>query len=302
MAIRLIWVVAATAAITLLGSGLWTFVVHVGHDHAHQSMLRSHQHARFTNYYTDTDVDTNTNDNKDDTNNNNDVYNTCMVDPEPPLGYELSSVETSCRRAVMHRYCNRIAGRVSPLETASPATLRSWDRHLNERYANYSLSPSSSIIAASELRLAYILLTHGEPKQLFRLLGAIYHQHDMYYIHIDANTAIEHINALQHSYWATLTNVQIEIKHRILWGGAGLMWATIDGIRSLLASSQSSRESPQPWHFIVNLSQSDYPLASSTEIRQVLSSRLGSNFMNINLNDDRNLNDGTPSLPLSIND
>jgi hypothetical protein len=389
---RLWWFIGLVVVALLLLMSAWTFMAHLSADHQHHlKHERVRQQRRFIglkintgdgaggadhgdnndDYDYDSSEDDNDNDNTNNNGNkgngnkskrkNNDddhgidddpMYITCMNDSTPSLGYALDRVEESCRSLVMHRYCHRIAGRVSPIETATSATIgQMWDRELNARYGSHVPIPSH--ISPNELRLAFIILTHGDPKQLFRLLSAIYNENDYYYIHVDSNTSGEHVKTLTNSYWSSLTNVNIVQRHRILWGGAGLMWATIDGIHSLVdavdqprrstaahqlkraaasdnqphphasshgpshdvplqssskrstnngtsptssstssSSRSSSSSSSNKWHFIINLSHSDYPMASSGELRRVLASRLGFNFMNVNMDEDPKWNDG----------
>lgn len=61
-------------------------------------------------------------------------------------------------------------------------------------------------------------------------------------------------------------------RHASIWGGASLLTTFLDSARQMLLSSKN-------WDFLVNLSESDYPIKTNSKLVEFLSLNRGMNFV-----------------------
>ena len=62
------------------------------------------------------------------------------------------------------------------------------------------------------------------------------------------------------------------LRHASIWGGASLL-------TTLLTSAQQMLEHPHHWDFLVNLSESDFPIKSNEQLTDFLTWNRGLNFV-----------------------
>lgn len=62
------------------------------------------------------------------------------------------------------------------------------------------------------------------------------------------------------------------LRHASIWGGASLL-------TTLLSSAQQMLEHPHQWDFLVNLSESDFPIKSNEHLTDFLTWNRGMNFV-----------------------
>ena len=116
------------------------------------------------------------------------------------------------------------------------------------------------------MRIAHLILTHKNPKQLERLIGALNHPGFDFYIHIDKK-----VKADPFLYLATKKNVYfIKKRTKIYWAGFGTIHATLYGFEEIL---------PKGYDYINVISGQDFPLKSAEDIYQYFYKKQGKEFI-----------------------
>jgi hypothetical protein len=107
--------------------------------------------------------------------------------------------------------------------------------------------------------IAYMVQCHTQFAQVARLLGWIYHEDDLFILSIDGNTQddLAEINS-----FLERDNVLIAPRHKITWGGASIVQATLSSIRQALDNSH--------WEYFINLSAFDIPLITRIALGEAL--------------------------------
>jgi len=126
------------------------------------------------------------------------------------------------------------------------------------------------------VKIAYLIIIHGSANRFFRLLERIHEPQHIYLVHIDKYTGSKLIKLVQNGVNSNpkyMKNVMI-MKYRIgvHWGGASIIQMQMAGMYRLLQEKIY-------WDFFINLSESDYPIKTSKEIREFLSKHLDHSFL-----------------------
>ena len=110
-------------------------------------------------------------------------------------------------------------------------------------------------------------------RQVKRLLKRIYYQHNFYLIHVDSRQDLMHreLSAIADMFPG---NVRM-VKNRRpgIWGGTSVLEMLIASIEELLKMDDWK------WDFVLNLSESDYPVKSNEALRAYLGANRGRNFV-----------------------
>eukprot|EP00299_Pterocystis_sp_00344_P016054 c8034_g1_i1.p1 GENE.c8034_g1_i1~~c8034_g1_i1.p1 ORF type:complete len:701 (-),score=168.76 c8034_g1_i1:46-2148(-) len=119
--------------------------------------------------------------------------------------------------------------------------------------------------AATNVRLAYIVMVHhGDVMALGRLLSAIDDPQNVYVIHVDAKSGHTGVERARDQIPSAMTNrTRLVSYDQVLWGGPSLLMVYFQCLSEALAMSSE-------WSYVINLSGSDYPLFSQTEMRGFL--------------------------------
>jgi len=125
-------------------------------------------------------------------------------------------------------------------------------------------------------KIAYIILAHKNPSQLCKLINRLSTDNTSFFIHIDKRIDIKPFQrALASSkYWGPIIWIKREKSY---WGRFGLVQATINGIRSVLANDQGECDT------IVLLSGQDYPIKSNKHIAEFFLKNKGTSFIDYHL-------------------
>lgn len=102
-----------------------------------------------------------------------------------------------------------------------------------------------------------------------RLINAIWHPQNVYAVHFDAKIDVKERKRLERDMYANpimRRNVNVLPARFVSYAGVSMLLNTIDAIAALLEMSSS-------WTHFINLSGSDYPLLSASNIRAVLAMR-----------------------------
>lgn len=105
------------------------------------------------------------------------------------------------------------------------------------------------------MTIAYLILAHANPKQLYRLVTKLADDDTAIYIHIDAKA-----NLQDFLFIAQLPNVFfIAKREKVYWGAYSIVQATLNGFEEIIASGNA-------YQYITLLSGQDYPLKSNSAI------------------------------------
>jgi hypothetical protein len=120
--------------------------------------------------------------------------------------------------------------------------------------------------------LAYVILAHKLPAQLGRLVSAVYHPDDLFYVHIDAKVPDAPFRAELSERFTDASNIRYVSRVRCDWAGFGHVEATLRGMKAALARSSS-------FTHVLLLTGQDYPIKPIEWIRGHFASHAGRSFM-----------------------
>jgi len=120
--------------------------------------------------------------------------------------------------------------------------------------------------AATDLKIAHLILTHKDPQQLEKLINALDHPAFDFYIHVDKKSNINPF-----TYLADRKNVSfIKNRTKIYWAGYGTIQATINGFREIFSGT---------YDYINVISSQDFPIKSAEYIYQYLARQNGKEYI-----------------------
>ena len=118
------------------------------------------------------------------------------------------------------------------------------------------------------MKLAHLILTHGSPEQLERLINRISYADDWIFIHVDLKTDID-----LYKHLFTNSNIRfIKQREKVYWGSFSIVQATINSFKEII-------ESNIEFDFLNLLSSQDYPLKPNKKIHEFLEANTGKAFM-----------------------
>ncbi|WP_229317524.1 beta-1,6-N-acetylglucosaminyltransferase [Larkinella sp. C7] len=124
------------------------------------------------------------------------------------------------------------------------------------------------MIANDRLKLAHLILAHGQPEQLSRLIQSLQHPNADFYIHIDEKTDLTPFLKMRKN----LNVFFIRKREKVFWGAYSIVQATLNGFEEIVASGI-------PYAYINLLSGQDYPLRPPGFIHDFLKENAGTQFM-----------------------
>ncbi|CAL8122666.1 unnamed protein product [Orchesella dallaii] len=130
---------------------------------------------------------------------------------------------------------------------------------------------------ARTVRIVFFLTLNGRSaRQVFRLIKALFHERHFFYIHIDSRQDYLYRELL--SLTRILPNNVRFMKNRraTIWGGASLLTVLLSGMKDLVTNAD---EWNWEWDYVINLSESDFPLKSTEKLEAFLSHNKGRNFV-----------------------
>ena len=118
------------------------------------------------------------------------------------------------------------------------------------------------------MRIAYLILAHGNPAHLGRLVAALTSGESSLFVHIDAKTDIHRFRAIQEGsvHWTSR-------RVPVYWGEYSMVEAILLLLREAMAAGR--------YEYFVLLSGSDYPIRSKQYIHQYLTRHAGAEFISI---------------------
>ncbi|XP_077980057.1 xylosyltransferase 1-like [Glandiceps talaboti] len=130
------------------------------------------------------------------------------------------------------------------------------------------------------VRIVFIVMVHGRAfRQVRRLFKALYHVDHYFYIHVDERSDYLHKELTKMSQW--YPNVRVSPwRMSTIWGGASLLQMLLRCIADLLEMRDWQ------WDFVINLSESDYPIKTNDQLVSFLSVNKNFNFLKSHGRDD----------------
>ncbi|BFF99022.1 xylosyltransferase oxt [Drosophila madeirensis] len=134
------------------------------------------------------------------------------------------------------------------------------------------LAASTPPTGAKRVRIAFLLTINGRAlRQVHRLLKALYAPEHVYYIHVDARQDYLYRKLLELEQ--KFPNIRLARKRfSTIWGGASLLTMLLQCMQDLLKSKWQ-------WDFVINLSESDFPVKTLDKLVDFLSANRGRNFV-----------------------
>nr|CAD7427661.1 unnamed protein product [Timema monikensis] len=121
-------------------------------------------------------------------------------------------------------------------------------------------------------RIAFLLTLNGRAlRQVRRLIRVLFHKDHFFFIHVDARQDYLYRELLLLE--KTLPNVRLaRQRFATIWGGSSLLQMLLASMGELLNLGWS-------WDFIINLSESDFPIKTNNQLGEFLTANKGRNFV-----------------------
>ena len=109
-------------------------------------------------------------------------------------------------------------------------------------------------------------------RQVKRLLKRIYHVDDFYLIHVDSRQDLMHreLSIIADKFPENIR--MVKDRKPCIWGGISVLEMILGSIEELLNMDDWK------WDFIMNLSESDYPLKNNMELKAYLGAKRDKNL------------------------
>ncbi|CAH2981318.1 unnamed protein product [Chilo suppressalis] len=122
------------------------------------------------------------------------------------------------------------------------------------------------------VRIVFLLTLNGRAlRQVYRLINSLYRSNHYFFIHVDKRQDYLHrkLSELEKQF----ANIKLA-SHRYssIWGGASLL-------QMLLTSMKDISELGWKWDYVINLSESDFPIKSIEHLENFLAANKGLNFV-----------------------
>ena len=126
----------------------------------------------------------------------------------------------------------------------------------------------------NEIRIVYLLVLSGRAsRQIRRLIKQLYDGKNYFYIHVDSR---------QDYLYREMKEIETRFPEKIyvtthrfatIWGGTSLLTMLIESFKVLLNKKEWK------WDFVINLSESDYPLKKVEDLILFLNNNRNKNFV-----------------------
>ncbi|XP_013115718.2 xylosyltransferase oxt [Stomoxys calcitrans] len=123
-----------------------------------------------------------------------------------------------------------------------------------------------------DIRIAFLFTLNGRAlRQVHRLLKALYSTKHVYYIHVDERQDYLYRKLLELE--PKFANIRLaRTRFSTIWGGASLLTMLLQSMNDLLKSSYQ-------WDFVINLSESDFPVKKLEKLERFLLANRNRNFV-----------------------
>ncbi|XP_046968584.1 xylosyltransferase oxt [Vanessa cardui] len=124
----------------------------------------------------------------------------------------------------------------------------------------------------TSVQIVFLLTLNGRAlRQVHRLINALYRTNHYFYIHVDKRQ--DYLHRKLYKLEKKFPNIKLAKKrYSTIWGGASLL-------KMLLSSMRDISQLGWKWDYVINLSESDFPIKSLEELEKFLSANKGFNFV-----------------------
>ncbi|XP_045766664.1 LOW QUALITY PROTEIN: xylosyltransferase oxt [Maniola jurtina] len=148
-------------------------------------------------------------------------------------------------------------------------TMNVYETGLDKFVLQVPKNPNSDEVS---VKIVFLLTLNGRAlRQVHRLINSLYRTSHYFYIHVDQRQDYLHrkLSLLEKQF----TNVKLATKrYSTIWGGASLLTMLLDSMKDLIRLGWK-------WDYVINLSESDFPIKSLEELEKFLSANKGFNFV-----------------------
>ncbi|KAG5670975.1 hypothetical protein PVAND_001203 [Polypedilum vanderplanki] len=140
------------------------------------------------------------------------------------------------------------------------------------KYTSQIADSQLKTVDNKKVKIVFLLTLNGRAlRQVYRLIKSLYSVDHYYFIHVDSRQDYLYRELLKLE--TTFPNVRLSRKRlATIWGGASLLEMLLSCMNSLL-------ESDWEWDFVLNLSESDFPIKSIDKLTEFLSVNRDKNFV-----------------------
>lgn len=128
-------------------------------------------------------------------------------------------------------------------------------------YVNQTFLPGDFDSRPGSIKIAFLLILTGQnARQVKRLIKNIYSETHIYYLHVDGRND-KLLQELHHALKGWKNIFFASSRYRTIWGGTSMLPMTINAISYLYHYD---------WDFLINLSESDFPIKSLIALESYL--------------------------------
>ncbi|KFM65020.1 hypothetical protein X975_15379, partial [Stegodyphus mimosarum] len=133
--------------------------------------------------------------------------------------------------------------------------------------------PAVSVLGPDSVRIVYLLTVNGRAvRQVYRLIKSLFSEKHYFYIHVDSRQdyLYRKLKFLENDF----PNIRLsQVRLSTIWGGASLLQMLLVCISELLLIKNWT------WDYIINLSESDFPIKPLSSLEKFLVANNGKNFV-----------------------
>ncbi|XP_032520548.2 xylosyltransferase oxt isoform X1 [Danaus plexippus] len=148
-------------------------------------------------------------------------------------------------------------------------TMNVYETGLDKFVAQIPKTPENK---QTSVRIVFLLTLNGRAlRQVHRLINSLYRENHYFYIHVDKRQDYLHrkLTVLEKQF----PNIKLAKKqYSTIWGGASLLTMLLTSMKDILKNGWE-------WDYVINLSESDFPIKSLEELEKFLSDNKGYNFV-----------------------
>ncbi|XP_035218232.1 xylosyltransferase oxt-like isoform X2 [Stegodyphus dumicola] len=133
--------------------------------------------------------------------------------------------------------------------------------------------PAVSVLGPDSVRIVFLLTVNGRAvRQVYRLIKSLFSEKHYFYIHVDSRQdyLYRKLKFLENDF----PNIRLsQVRLSTIWGGASLLQMLLVCISELLLIKNWT------WDYIINLSESDFPIKPLSSLEKFLVANNGKNFV-----------------------
>ncbi|XP_055935993.1 xylosyltransferase oxt-like isoform X2 [Argiope bruennichi] len=133
--------------------------------------------------------------------------------------------------------------------------------------------PAMQVSETDTIGVVFLLTVNGRAvRQVYRLINSLFSERHYFYIHVDSRQdyLYRELKLLEKHF----PNIRLsDVRLSTIWGGASLLQMLLSCISELLLLKNWN------WEYVINLSESDFPIKSLSSLERFLNANNGKNFV-----------------------